>query len=689
MSGPDRPRAGGRGDDAAGEIADLAQMRHELHNRAAVVSGFAALIADEVGDVTIDVVRSHLTRLSENALQMDALLAHWAAHVGESGRHDPVGADRRSPWLAELPRANIPQLMVIEDDDDHFHLLQSLLSSPGGSGWEVSRFSNLRDARLYLSSARPMCALLDLTLPDAVDFEALAALHTVDPDLPIVVTTSYADVAKGVAAVRQGAQDYLVKGGITRELLERTVVYAIERARLEAQRSHEALHDSLTGLANRKLLQDRLALACARLGRHPARVAVIFVDLDRFKLINDTLGHRVGDELLTGVAKRFQTMVRRADTVARFGGDEFVLVFEDLTDDGEAARLAEHVLEIFAVPFEHSGGSHQMSASVGVALSDGPNSSPEELLANADTAMYRAKEEGRARWELFDQRMRSHLVDRFETERHLSRAVEAGELVLRYQPIVELHSGAILGAEALLRWRHPERGMLDPDEFLPIAEDSGQIVELGAWALAEACDQARRWAETTALPPGFVIWVNVSSRQFESPELVHAIDAALGTTDQGFCLGLEITETALIHDLDRAVALLTPLHQQGIRLAIDDFGTGFSSLRWLRALPIDHLKIDCSFVAGVATEAADAAIVSACLGLGIGLGLDCVAEGIETKRQLDTLRALGCTAGQGHLFGRPTTGAELAGLLPTEGLIPPGIPKQARPSAATSVGQLR
>jgi diguanylate cyclase (GGDEF)-like protein len=664
-------------------------MRHELHNRAAVVSGFAALIADEVGDVSIDVVRGHLARLTENSLQMDMLLAHWASRLVTPGT-DPgtVASRQRSAWLAELGTASTPRLMVIEDDDDHFHLLQSLLTAPGGATWEITRFTNLRDARAHLSAERPLCALLDLTLPDADGFESLVALHAVDSNLPIVVTTGYADAPSGVEAVRRGAQDYLVKGGITRELLERTVVYAVERARLEAQRSHEALHDSLTGLANRKLLQDRLALACARLGRHPGRVAVLFVDLDRFKLINDTLGHRVGDELLAGVAHRFQSMVRRADTVARFGGDEFVLLFEELADEEEATRLATNLLDLFARPLDYLGGNQQMTASVGVALSDSPHTSPEELLANADTAMYRAKENGRGRWELFDQGMRSHLVARFETERHLTRAVARDELELHYQPIIELQTGRILGVEALLRWRHPERGMLAPSDFLPVAEESGQIVELGAWAVAEACQQARRWAAASSLPPSFAVWVNVSSRQFDSNELVDGVAAALGTAPRKWDLGLEITESVLIRDVDHAISLLTPLHERGIRLAIDDFGTGFSSLRWLRALPIDHLKIDGSFVAGVATESADQAIVAACLGLGRGLGVDCVAEGIETTRQLRTLSSLGCIAGQGYLFARPLPPLELEALLRAGPLTLAGIPRQAQPVNRLGAEQL-
>ncbi|HVS66991.1 MAG TPA: EAL domain-containing protein [Mycobacteriales bacterium] len=675
-------------DQSVADLHDLGQVRHELHNRAAVVSGFAALIADEVGEVTIDIVRGHLARLAENTLQMDALLADWSTRLGGDGVSDGAVSATPSAWLAELPGGVEPQLLVVEDDDDHFHLFQSLLGPAIGAGWQVVRCHSLRDACHQLTVSRPACALLDLSLPDAVALEALAALHTIDPELPIIVTTGYAEAARGVDAVRHGAQDYLVKGGITRELLERTIVYAVERARLEAQRSHDALHDSLTGLANRKLLQDRLALACARLGRHHARLAVLFVDLDRFKFINDTLGHRVGDELLMGVAERFQHVVRRADTVARIGGDEFVLLFEDIDDAGEAARLAEHVLEMFATPFEYAGGHQSMSASIGVALSDGPSTSPEELLANADTAMYRAKEEGRSRWELFDQQMRLRLVDRFETERHLSRAVSAGELELHYQPIVELRTGRILGVEALMRWRHPQRGLLMPTDFLPVAEDSGQIVELGAWAVAEACDQARRWQAVSALPRGFVMWVNASSRQFESAELFKGVERALGTTHDGWDLGLEITESALIRDLERAVALLSPLHARGVRLAVDDFGTGFSSLSWLRTLPIDHLKVDQSFVSGVGVEPADSAIVSACLGLGRGLGVGCVAEGIETPQQLAALRAMGCETGQGYLFARPTTGAGMERLLHSGRLALSGIPRQVGAASRKLAGRL-
>ncbi|HVT22638.1 MAG TPA: EAL domain-containing protein [Mycobacteriales bacterium] len=677
MSGLERPPTGQGAEGEDGDAAALARVRHELHNRAAVVSGFAALIADEVGDVSLDVIRGHLGRLTENSVQMDALLAAWSARSAVSaGGHDGPAPRHRSDWLAELPRADARPLLVVEDDDDHFHLLQSLLAPVSGAGWDVVRVPTLSEAYRHLSTARPMCVLLDLSLPDAEGLDGLVALHTVDPDLPIVVTTGQADTASGVEAVRRGAQDYLVKGSITRDLLERTVVYAVERARLEAERAHEAMHDNLTGLANRKLLQDRLALACARLGRHDGKIAVLFVDLDRFKLVNDTLGHRVGDELLVGVARRFKTMVRRADTVARFGGDEFVLLFEDLADAGEAARLAQHVLDLFELPFDCAGGHQPMSASVGVAVSEGVDQAPEELLANADTAMYRAKEEGRSRWELFDQRMRSRLVARFETERHLGRALVDGELELRYQPLVELRTGEIIGAEALLRWRHPERGLLAPADFLAVAEESGQIVGLGTWVVRAACAHAQNWADEDILPPGFVVWVNASSRQLESPELVDAITEVQRVTRGAWSLGIEITESVLIRDLDHAAAVLTPLHERGLRLAIDDFGTGFSSLRRLRTLPIDHLKIDCSFVAGVATEPADHAIVSACIGLGRGLGLDCVAEGIETPRQLKVLRTLGCAAGQGFLFGRPMTHLELEPYLRAGHHALAGIPRQ-------------
>jgi diguanylate cyclase (GGDEF)-like protein len=688
VSGLDPPFSGERGDDAIGDLTDLAQVRHELHNRAAVVSGFAALIADEVGDVSLEVVRGHLRRLTENSLQMDALLANWSQRTPPEGGGNQPPPAQRSDWLAELPGADTKQILIVEDDDDHFHLLQSLLGPAGGSGWDVVRASSLVAASRLLATARPVCVLLDLSLPDVDGLDALVALHTIDPELPVVVTTGYADAASGVEAVRRGAQDYLVKGSITRELLERTVVYAAERARLESERSHEAMHDSLTGLANRKLLQDRLALACARLGRHGGKIAVLFVDLDRFKLVNDTLGHRVGDELLVGVARRFQTMVRSADTVARFGGDEFVLLFEDLADEGEAARLADHVLDLFEFPFACAGGHQSMTASVGVAVSNGADHTPEELLANADTAMYRAKEEGRSRWELFDQRMRLRLVARFETERNLTRAVANGELELRYQPLVELRSGDIIGAEALLRWRHPERGLLSPAEFLAVAEESGQIVEVGAWVIRTACAHARAWADDGSLPPGFVVWVNASSRQFESSELADAVTDVLKDARGEWNFGIEITESVLIRDLDHAAALLTPLHERGLRLAIDDFGTGFSSLRRLRNLPIDHLKIDCSFVAGVATEPADHAIVSACLGLGRGLGLDCVAEGIENQRQLQALRTLGCAAGQGYLFGRPMTQDQLEPLLRAGQHALAGIPRQGGSAPANVTGRL-
>ena len=415
---------------------------------------------------------------------------------------------------------------------------------------------------------------------------------------------------------------------------------------------HQASHDPLTGLPNRALALDRIGHALARGRRSSASVGILFVDLDRFKAINDSFGHVAGDEVLVRVSERLTDAVRDGDTVARLGGDEFVVVCEE-TDPMQTMRVAERVADAIAKPISLGGNEAVLSACIGVAFS-GEQSRAEDLLIDADLAMYRAKERGRARIELFDKTMRERTVARLETERALRRAVAHGDLQLHYQPIVALDTGAAVACEALLRWEHPARGLIPPDEFISVAEDTGMIVPIGKWVLHEALSQLAIWRADEAACRDLQVSVNLCARQFADPGLVRIVAGALDRAEiEPGALWLEITESVLMDEAEATVETLRALKRLGVRIAVDDFGTGYSSLSYLKRFPVDELKIDRSFVDGLGHDSEDRAIVAAVIGLGRALGLGVLAEGVETEAQLAELRRLGCDSAQGYLFGRP------------------------------------
>ncbi|HXQ62396.1 MAG TPA: EAL domain-containing protein [Acidimicrobiales bacterium] len=431
-----------------------------------------------------------------------------------------------------------------------------------------------------------------------------------------------------------------------------------ERRAMSALMAHAAIHDPLTDLPNRVLFADRLDLALARSLRGPRHVAVVFLDLDHFKVINDSMGHDGGDQLLRAVAERIRTSVRPGDTVARFGGDEFTILLEDITDAAHARDAAERTLTDLARPFELDDGEVFVSASAGIALSASGHDTSAVLLRNADAAMYRAKERGRGGIELYDLEDDPWTVRRLRTGNDLHRALERNEFELHYQPFVDLHTTTMVGVEALVRWRHPTRGLLGPGEFIDLAEDTGLIVPLGYWVIGEACRQAAAWQELRNLA-GQEAWrlmmsINVSPRQLVernfASRLVEIVDAS--GTDRDTIL-LEVTETTVMRDPEHAIAVLESLRAQGMHICIDDFGTGYSSLSYLKRLPVETIKIDRSFVDGLGENPEDTAIVRAVIGMADSLRLLCVAEGVETTEQVDALRALGCHIAQGFLFGHP------------------------------------
>jgi diguanylate cyclase (GGDEF)-like protein/PAS domain S-box-containing protein len=437
-----------------------------------------------------------------------------------------------------------------------------------------------------------------------------------------------------------------------------------DRRALQDQLAHQAFHDPLTRLPNRALFMDRLEHALLRTGRRENAVAVLFLDLDNFKVVNDSLGHQAGDQLLVGAAERLLACVRTEDTVARLGGDEFTILIEDVRGLDSALQVAERIAFKSRSPFYVMGHEVFSTASIGIAVSGPGVESPADLLRNADLAMYRAKNEGKARHVVFDGVMNSQAMKRLELETALRRAVDRRELRVVYQPIMSLESMAIDRVETLVRWQHPERGLVSPSEFIPLAEETGLIVPIGQWVLREACRQGRLWREEYPSAPDLVISVNLSPRQFLEPTLVE--DIALILHQTGFApelLELEITEGAVMEDPDAARATLQRLRDLGISLAIDDFGTGYSSLGYLKRFPVSVLKVDQSFVRGLGHDEQDSAIVRGVIALAQSLNLTVTAEGIETLEQLGQLRELGCNHGQGYLLSRPLNSEALGKLL--------------------------
>jgi diguanylate cyclase (GGDEF)-like protein/PAS domain S-box-containing protein len=472
---------------------------------------------------------------------------------------------------------------------------------------------------------------------------------------------------------------------------------------LEAQLQHNAFHDTLTGLANRALFADRLDHALARTDRLAAPVAVLFVDLDDFKAVNDGSGHTAGDELLIAVAERLRQTLRPSDTIARLGGDEFAVLIEDAAEPGRPAAAAERLLAALADPFDAvgdgAGTQVRITASVGIATGAAGQHDAAELLRHADVAMYAAKAAGKGRSAVFEPEMESAIIGQLRMKAELARAVENREFTVYYQPTVELANGRLAGVEALVRWQHPERGLVPPLDFIPLAEQTGLIVPLGRFVLREACQQMRAWHTSYPTNPPMTVSVNLSARELDEPGLVDSVRTVLAETGlDPACLVLEITESLLLVDLPATVSILSDLRALGLRLAIDDFGTGYSSLAYLENLPVDILKIDKSFVDRIGEAPTDipgvedpnqSVMVSAISQLGHALHLQLVAEGIEQAEQVSTLKGLACQYGQGYYFARPLTSGALAELLHRQAeepgwiLGPPAAVEQLVESVAT------
>jgi predicted signal transduction protein with EAL and GGDEF domain len=602
------------------------------------------------------VLASNESATVNDALQsaVDAVCAHTAWPVGHAYVRDHASGDLEPSAIWHIERSS--QFAAFRRVTERTRFSEGVglpgrVLATGGPAWitDVTVDANFARRHLGVRGAFAFPIHADGELQAVLEFFTAAA---VAPDSPLLVVM--AQIGSQLGRV-------------------------VERIRAQEQIAHQATHDGLTGLANRLLFRDRLELALARAKRHGTFAALLFLDLDRFKDVNDTLGHSAGDQLLRSVSDRLQAALRATDTLARFGdeeftlarfgGDEFVVLCEDLASEGGAVRVAERVQQALLRPFVLERSEHVVSTSIGIVLASGDDHDAEGLLRDVDIAMYRAKERGPGNWEIFDEALRNRALERVATERALRHALDTGELRLHYQPIVSLEGGTMHAVEALVRWQHPERGLLAPAEFIPIAEESALILQIGAWTLREACEQAARWRERYGDNAPLPVSVNVSARQLAQPELPEIIRQVLGDTGVSASdLAIEVTETALIEDSNVPAATLRELKTLGVKILLDDFGTGYSSLSHLQRFPIDVLKIDRSFVMHLGAGGDDCAIVRAIAALARALDLEVIAEGVETAAQAAEAHALGCGSAQGYYFARPATAMVI------ETLIRPAIP---------------
>jgi diguanylate cyclase (GGDEF)-like protein len=554
------------------------------------------------------------------------------------------------------------RVLLIEDDPRAATLIGAMLRATWTEGLVLSHTERLSDGTQELVDGLANCVLLGLSADDPHPLESLDQLRAAAPEAAIVALTDGTEEMLALSAIRAGAQDCLIKGDLNPARLRRAVGYAIERKRSELRLAHQALHDPLTGLPNRALFLDRLGVALDRSRRTSGTVAVLFLDVDNFKDINDSFGHAAGDRLLSELSDRLRSMLRPMDTVARFGGDEFTFLFEELGSDREVVLIAERISRVASAPFLLEAGEVTTTVSIGITTVVDPAVPAEAVIREADAAMYRAKELGGSRFELFDEESRRRALDRLELETELRYALDRQQLRVHYQPNFALNGSAtVIGFEALVRWEHPQRGLIAPMEFIPLAEETGSVVEIGRFVLEQALTHAVHWRRSN---PALTVSVNLSPRQLEDtglPAMVQGAIDATGCPPEALCL--EVTEQAIAHRPDLAVRVLSGLKAVGVKIAIDDYGTGSSLLSSLRQLPLDTLKIHESFIGGLGSDPDGATIIGAVVELGHGLGLGVAAEGVETDAQRAQLQALGCDSAQGYLFSPAVPGQQAEALL--------------------------
>lgn len=569
--------------------------------------------------------------------------------------------ERAQTFMTGIVEA-MPAMVFVKRADDHSYVL---LNRAGEKtlGFKRDEVIGKTDADIHDAELAALYRERDRAVLDSGEVRVVEEDHVPRKDGGTAILRT-----KKIALLNaEGRAEYLL--GVSEDIAE--------RKRAEAQIARLAHYDPLTDLPNRVLFQKSLGEALARRSRKGDALAVHFVDLDRFKTVNDTLGHPLGDALLKIAAERLRGCVREGDTVARLGGDEFAIVQTGLDDGNGATRLAARIVEAMAAPFDLQGHHVVIGASVGVSLAPTDGDDADELLKKADMALYRAKADGRGAYHFFERAMDEQLQARRALELDLRRALQAGEFELFYQPLYHLGDERVTGCEALLRWRHPERGMVSPADFIPLAEEIGLIVQLGEWVLRRACAEAANWPEHVRLA------VNLSPAQFRDRGLVRTVVSALAASGlPAQRLELEITESVLLQDSQANMTMLHDLKALGVRISMDDFGTGYSSLSYLRSFPFDKIKIDQTFVRDILHDSDAMAIIKAVLDLGASMGVVTTAEGVETQAQLDALRQQGCAEIQGYFISRPAPASEIAKMLGVEGRADLGAPSVLSPIGA-------
>jgi predicted signal transduction protein with EAL and GGDEF domain len=630
-------------------------------------------------------------RAASAALVAPVVSATAAASATGAADNGAILRDGAAPVVPPPDSAAVvrPHVLVVDDDAGGRRLTRATLAK---AGFAVSEAGDGRAALEAMRERMPNLVLLDVSMPVMDGFTACAELRRLPGGerVPVVMMTGLDDTASIERAFEAGATDFITKP-INWAVLPHRVRYMmrasaainelqqsiVRRQEAEAQIRHLAYFDPLTGLPNRLLFVEQLERALAQAARHGRRVAIMFVDLDNFKRVNDTLGHRAGDELLCKASGRLAAALRAHDGIARsggdavpadgrhiarLGGDEFIVMLTDVQTPEHVAGVAQRLVQTLGEPIVVQGTEVFVGGSVGVASYPEDGTDIDTLLMNADTAMYRAKAAGRGSFQLYDRSMNARALDRLHMETRLRRALERDEFVLHYQPRVDVVSGRIVGAEALIRWQHPERGLLPPAEFIPLVEDAGLVIPIGEWAIRTVCRQSAAWV-AAALNP-VPIAVNLASTHLRERGLPVLVAQALrehGVSSS--CLEIEVTESILLADPELSVSIAQELAAMGVTLSIDDFGTGYSSMSYLKKLPIAALKIDRSFVRDLETDPDDAAIVSAIVALAHSLKLKVVAEGVETPAQLGFLQSVRCDEYQGFLTSRAVSALEFERLL--------------------------
>lgn len=547
---------------------------------------------------------------------------------------------------------NTTNILLVEDNPGDAQLVEIMLTEPSSFHFRLTINANMQDAVETVTNEEVDVVLLDMSLPDGEGIENINRLKSRMPSLPIVVMTGREDDEFALAALKAGAEDYLLKGQINESQLSRALRYSIERKNLQEQITHLANHDQLTGLANRDLFRIRLehAISCAE--RRNESIALLYLDLDRFKSINDELGHSIGDQLLRDVAKRLTDTVREIDTVARLGGDEFTIILEAVNETYDVAAIAGKIISKLEKPYEINEHVLHIGCSIGIAFFPHCGKNVNTIIDNADAALYKAKANGRNQYQFYTHDMNRKALQQLNTDFQLQKALEEEEFILHYQPQFDLDKGTITGSEALLRWQHPTQGIIFPTKFIPVLEKNGLISEVGKWVLESACKQHRTWQDA-GIAMGKVA-INLSGRQLIQRNFSSTVENILCETGiNPGCLEFELTESLLIQNMNNTKIVLDELRSMGISIAIDDFGTGYNSFSYLNKFLFDTLKIDQSFIRYVTQQGSEAAITTAIIGLAKELGINVVAEGVETLGQLKFLQNKNINEIQGFYFSPP------------------------------------